>query len=317
MSRITVSIVTAIGLSLGAPELSSAQQSDGHHLLGVSLGQVHDTDLFKFFGFTEESRSTQPDGQAAVRYQPGGEFGAMVKLTLVERRDVITQATLVVHRSFLDHGVNGLFARDLVGSFVSTAPPSADAGDSYALSTLIKQGGGDLVATMLGDANPTSLALEAVTGRAAGSTLEWSQSTMVMRNDRGTDGVEVLTVDALASADFYSTVGTVHDDPESVLNAVFEAARNRDPSQLHGLCDPTSENDGDTQDVCDLTAESAQWEEFVQYFESGRITGAAKFGTKDGVRVAHVPFGFLGPDADQTETMTLVEHDGRWYLASF
>lgn len=101
--------------------------------------------------------------------------------------------------------------------------------------------------------------------------------------------------------------------PESVLGAVFQAASSGRYEALAGLCDPKKENDGDTQRICDVgKAEASAQEEFAQWFKTGKITGEATISGDS----AEVPFSF-GPDGSKTETMRLVQRDGKWYLAGF
>ncbi|GAB4539555.1 MAG: hypothetical protein Kow0063_28480 [Anaerolineae bacterium] len=102
--------------------------------------------------------------------------------------------------------------------------------------------------------------------------------------------------------------------PESVVQAIFEAAKSGDFASLKDLCDPLGENDSDTQMICDLATDDANREEFVQNFATGQINGDARI-SADGTE-AEVPFLF-GPDGDREETMKLVNRDGRWYLFDF
>jgi tetratricopeptide (TPR) repeat protein len=102
--------------------------------------------------------------------------------------------------------------------------------------------------------------------------------------------------------------------PESVVQAVFDAATSGDFASLQALCDPLGENDGDTQMICDLATDEANRDEFVQYFAAGKINGDAMT-SPDGEK-AEVPFLF-GPDGTSDETMELINRDGQWYLFGF
>ncbi len=101
-------------------------------------------------------------------------------------------------------------------------------------------------------------------------------------------------------------------DPAQVVAAVFHAARTGDASRLPDLCPPEGGNDGDTRQVCRMTPGHEEWSEFVAWFITGRITGAATI-TEDR---ATVPFTF-GPEGTRAELMNLVRIRGRWYLSSF
>ncbi len=102
--------------------------------------------------------------------------------------------------------------------------------------------------------------------------------------------------------------------PESVVQAIFDAAQSGDFAPLKELCDPLGENDGDTQMICDMATHDTNQEEFVQYFATGKISGQASI-SPQGDR-AEVPFLF-GPDGDREETMELINRDGQWYLFGF
>jgi hypothetical protein len=101
--------------------------------------------------------------------------------------------------------------------------------------------------------------------------------------------------------------------PESVVEAIFAAARSHKFGVLGGLCDPMKENDSDTQKICDVSkAGRESREEFVKVFRTGRIRTP---GHIDG-EMAEVRFEF-GPDGSRVETMRLILRDGKWYLSSF
>jgi tetratricopeptide (TPR) repeat protein len=106
--------------------------------------------------------------------------------------------------------------------------------------------------------------------------------------------------------------GVDMEDPVSVLQAVFAAARSQDFSGLSALCDPLGENDDDTALICAMTADHPERDSFVTYFAAGTVAGEAVI---QGDR-AQVPFLF-GPQGDQPESMVLVRRDSKWYLAEF
>ncbi|MEM7059172.1 MAG: hypothetical protein AAF557_16425 [Pseudomonadota bacterium] len=120
----------------------------------------------------------------------------------------------------------------------------------------------------------------------------------------------ILMVSALSPA---SAAEVDFTSPEAVTTAIFEAAQTGDSSALATLCDPRGENDGDTQEyICEMTAGSANWDEYVSYFAKGKLNGPAEV---NGLK-AKVPFLF-GPDGTDKETMNLIQRDGKWYLSSF
>ena len=102
-------------------------------------------------------------------------------------------------------------------------------------------------------------------------------------------------------------------NPNSVVQAIFDAANSEEYSALENLCDPQGENDSDTQDICGLAESDTDFQqEFVEYFAKGKPSGDAEIKADE----ASVPILF-GPDADQEETMVLVKRDDKWYLSSF
>jgi len=107
-------------------------------------------------------------------------------------------------------------------------------------------------------------------------------------------------------------VAVDHAKPESVVNAIFAAAKSGDDSKLAGLCDPTGDNDGDTRDICNAKKGSKDWAEFEKYFAKGAVKGSPRIDPETAV----VDFTF-GPDGKMQETMNLVKRDGKWYLSSF
>lgn len=106
----------------------------------------------------------------------------------------------------------------------------------------------------------------------------------------------------------------IHDDPLSVVQAVFDAAKSGDLSILSELCDPTGAGDGDTKSLCSINNNSSQRgkEGFINYFKNGKITSNAVI---SGNR-ATVKFKF-GPDGTKDEEFELNLVAGKWYLSSF
>lgn len=137
--------------------------------------------------------------------------------------------------------------------------------------------------------------------------------------EEGIAEFEALTQEMIASATFppapaSDAILESALPPESVVQAIFDAANSGDFASLKDLCDPLGENDGDTQMICDLATDETNQEEFVQYFAAGKISGDTQI-SPDGAQTA-VPFLF-GPDGDSEETMVLINRDGQWYLFGF
>lgn len=96
--------------------------------------------------------------------------------------------------------------------------------------------------------------------------------------------------------------------PEATVEAIFAAAKSDNAAALARLCDPTGDNDADTQTICDIKP-GTEWDDFKKLFAIGKITGAA---VVDGDH-ATVPFQF-GPARGYKENMQLIRRDGTWYL---
>lgn len=111
-------------------------------------------------------------------------------------------------------------------------------------------------------------------------------------------------------------------DPESVLNAVFYAARTGDLAILSVLCDPKGENDNDTKGICALGTPAGDRKIkplFLKAFAGGKTIGKPEFGRVNDIVLVDIPFEFTSPKDSQLvqEKMTLVQRYGNWYLSSF
>ncbi|MCL4872345.1 MAG: hypothetical protein KJ063_25570 [Anaerolineae bacterium] len=102
------------------------------------------------------------------------------------------------------------------------------------------------------------------------------------------------------------------ENPASVVEAIFIAARTEEFGILPYLCDPHGEADEDVKGVCAISPEHEQRDEFIQYFATAGINGEIVI---DG-NSAFVSYVF-GPNKDQTETMELIRRNQLWYLLRF
>ena len=100
-------------------------------------------------------------------------------------------------------------------------------------------------------------------------------------------------------------------DPAAVLQAVFDAARSGDHSQLESL--GSSGPDGDVQMILGVAKGDEKIKTmFVTFFGKGKVVGTPRIqGDK-----AEVDFLF-GPDGKKPETMNLIKEGGQWRLHSF
>lgn len=136
-------VVALIALSFG---LSPARAEDGPepviiaggglaevtsstHLLGMTLEEAKKTDFFTFFHLKQTT--TTPIGQggfAEVLFKPESEQFAKlvtVKVLVSPKQDVVGMS-LHLDRTFVDHRVNGLFARDIAKSMLLATLPEKD-----------------------------------------------------------------------------------------------------------------------------------------------------------------------------------------------
>ena len=121
-------------------------------------------------------------------------------------------------------------------------------------------------------------------------------------------------------------------EPESVVNAIFYSAKEKDYSIMSLLCDPYNQGDGETKSLCSISeigkkTENGTVEEeskhllemFLNIFTSAKITGETTYVSEEGLEYAKVPFQFtpLGQNKAIDKTMTLIKRYGNWYLLKF
>lgn len=96
--------------------------------LGDKLDDVKKTDFFTFFNLAETGRSMNAGSQRVLTFQPkAGPFREFVKVNVtLAPDDRILSMELVLRRSFVDDGLNGVFARDIAKSLIRSAVPAQD-----------------------------------------------------------------------------------------------------------------------------------------------------------------------------------------------
>lgn len=105
----------------------------------------------------------------------------------------------------------------------------------------------------------------------------------------------------------------VHNDPQLLVEAIFESARSGDLSLLKDLGDPQGQGDEDIRRICAIaSAREQELRGFRSYFMTGKVVGEPKI---DGDK-AQVDFLF-GPEGNLEEKMNLIRRNGKWYLLSF
>jgi hypothetical protein len=103
-----------------------------------------------------------------------------------------------------------------------------------------------------------------------------------------------------------------HDNPSSVVEAIFVVAKGADAKILGGLCDPNGQVDLDVRRICEYAHGFDPEGEFPMFFGEGKVAGPHQIlGDR-----AWVPFLF-GPNGDKRDTIQLVRREGKWYLEQF
>ncbi len=99
-----------------------AQENAG--LFGTKLAEAEQSqDLFTFFHLARTGREDLPDHRAMVLFKPTGEaFRPLVTLAVVtDAQGLVEGMRLEVARTFIDNAAQGVFAADLVKSFLASA----------------------------------------------------------------------------------------------------------------------------------------------------------------------------------------------------
>lgn len=270
-----------------------------------------DDDFIDRYGFEQVTQDLGTDGRERFVLRPVGRFQDGVKLAVVLRDDGSTETMLLaVQRTLLDGDSEA--TRALLGDFVRrvsrNSPGEPEAGRlAYLIQhddAEVRRGVAERESTCCALPPESPQLLEAVAvvdGSRDAARVQFDD--MMLRFGNTTGGGVEREVFIVASSP---------DGPEELVQALFDAARNADPSSLAGYCHPAIETDGDVADICSLTTTSESWESFVEWFGTGTLGGAVQI---DG-DVARVPFRF-GPEGDREETMELQLWGDRWYLRSF
>ena len=126
LHRILARVISSLfSVSLNAVFVSSAS---GH--LGMRLDDLKKTDLFTWFHLQQTTIEQDRQDQRVVTFKPEGEkFRPVttIKMTLAQDSQVST-LELLLSRSFVDHGRDGMFARDIAKTFLYTLIPREDQG---------------------------------------------------------------------------------------------------------------------------------------------------------------------------------------------
>lgn len=96
--------------------------------LGDRLADATGTDLFTFFHLQRAGALRDAHAHMVISFRPGpAKFAPLVTLNMtVNDKDRILRAQLLVDRSFIDDPQNGVFARDIVKTFLRSTTPRDD-----------------------------------------------------------------------------------------------------------------------------------------------------------------------------------------------
>jgi hypothetical protein len=128
-------ISSLFSLGLNAVFVSSAS---GY--LGTRLDDLKKTDLFTWFHLEQTAIEQDKQDQRVVSFKPEGEkFRPLttIKVTLAPDGQV-SALELLLSRSFVEHGRDGVFARDIAKTFLHTLVPQDDRGATTDLANEIE-----------------------------------------------------------------------------------------------------------------------------------------------------------------------------------
>jgi hypothetical protein len=118
-----------------APAQSSQSADAG--FIGTKLSALETNhDFFRFFNLARIGSEDLPDRQTLISFKPTGEaFHALVTLFVtIDGRGIIEGLRLEVARSFIDNPRQGIFAADLVKSYLQGADGVSASSDIAALA---------------------------------------------------------------------------------------------------------------------------------------------------------------------------------------
>ena len=163
-------------------------------MIGSKLSVAEKTDFFVFFNFAPVGEEKQADGTLDTSFKPTGDaFKALVTLDVgTDANGVITKLDLAVARSFIDDPKNGIYAADLVKSFLGNAAATSAGDEATSLAaeintrTMMKMSGTLLTAQPLPQVSAApSAAYQTYAGNPQPQTLVYpsGQVQVVLRNE--------------------------------------------------------------------------------------------------------------------------------------
>lgn len=129
-------LVLAVGCALGAGVAQGAPADAG--LLGKTLPQVQQADLFTFFSLAQAGQPIPAGTGSVTLFKPeAAQFHALVTLAVTRRADGHIEAmSLTLARSFIA-GQQSSFARDIAASFLRDVVPPTN--QPTAFESLVEQ----------------------------------------------------------------------------------------------------------------------------------------------------------------------------------
>lgn len=174
-------------------------------LIGSNLAEARkNCDLFTFFHFEPTGTSTPSNGMQVTSFKPsGGTFRALVTLHIqTDFAGIIHAANLEVLHSFIDSPPNGIYAADLVKSFLldgaATSPgdPVGSLASEISSRTMERSGARIITAQPLPSTpGPPTPAYQTYTGDTRPATLLYAsgQRQVVLNNIERAD-VAILEI---------------------------------------------------------------------------------------------------------------------------
>tara|TARA_B100001564_G_scaffold195970_1_gene164674 strand:- start:2958 stop:3719 length:762 start_codon:yes stop_codon:yes gene_type:complete len=115
--------------------------------------------------------------------------------------------------------------------------------------------------------------------------------------------------------DVESNYNHINASPQSVVQAIFDAAKSNDFKGLKYLCSSEVDFDGDVYSICNLENESQKIkDEFIAWFKNGQINNLMPINNNGYEASVWIIFG---PKTNKDEKINLVKNNNKWYLSSF
>jgi hypothetical protein len=184
-----VSLLMAMGASLGSTPKPALTAAPLPGLLGMDLVDAQRMDFFTWFHLAEIGRERDASNRTVVSFKPTGEaFRQLVTLrTTLDVQGRIVQMDLYLARSFVNDRHKRVFANDIAKSLLLDAPPRPDRAALEVLAEEIASNKGTDTPVLTAQ-QPAETPLkespgyQTYLGRRYVYTQEFSRSTLHMEN---------------------------------------------------------------------------------------------------------------------------------------